>query len=393
MEDKSLIYEGDWAECVANLLPSGSVAAVAACSEDAARESIKKLRRVKITARFIKSDSDVDYINASLPDADVRLIVTVGGEREASFGKMLGKIGGLPVFTVLDSPAAITALNRICDVKNGNVLSLCDGVAPIGAGISEQIDNTRAELPAAFGGICAAALGLFDCESYMLMTGKEMNRTVREQAYAHIYNALDIAARGRRYMGLPRELAYISLKLSELSEKYGYGFVRGAADDCARTARMLFGYEERKPLMRGEFAFLFGSVLCRMYREFITAPHFFCPPPDNNLRAERLSEYLGFDEFTAARAAMKKPLGGELAAYRVGEYKDELLNAVNDAEMVFSEGKKLFKRMYSDDGYRVRDIVDSADVKCIVALAPDSFNSSESFLSVMREIGFLDRYL
>lgn len=386
---------GDGVDEIARIIPKCSAVAVVAQKDSSAPEYMRRLRRAGMAARLIVCGENIDDIAAASIVDDVRLIVSYGGNKEADFAKRLGKEKNIKVFAVICTPDAVTVLDRFCALYRGNALVLEEGAVPVCAAVASDLLTVKeGDLPSAFGNICAAALGLFDREAYLRAVGKSGSETVRNKAYDLIYRALDITSKhSRADSQLPIELAEISLKLSLLTQAEDFGFVRASADCCARTAEMLLKRESRALMLRGEYAFVFGSVLSKIYREFAGAPCPFAPPPDNNLRAELIGEYLGLEPLTAASAAVSRVKNSGLAAYRIHEYRDELSEIAACSAKIFEEGKKRFKRLYADDGYSMVGKLDSTDVKTVIALAPDMFPVCGNALMLMREFGLLDRFL
>ena len=64
-----------------------------------------------------------------------------------------------------------------------------------------------------------------------------------------------------------------------------------------------------------------------------------------------------------------------------------------DCVKVFDEAKRLFRRMYPDDGYSLKGKIEPSDLKLCMALAPDTFAVTGSALTLMREFGLLERWL
>ncbi len=389
------IYDSDGVAAIARLLPTGSVVLLVADAEPAAGTYASRLRHSGISVRITTCEEEEKSIGEMPVDDDVRMVVALGGNGCADCAKRLGRLRRRPVFITLTSPAAATVLHRNCTVRRGDTVLAVEGVEPKGAAIARDLFSAGDDLPGAFGGICTAAVALFDREVCARTSGRPFCAQVTRTAYDLVYCALDLVRKyDRNHKELPQRLAEISLKLSLLSQADGKGnIVGGAAYDCARTAAALLRREDRVVRPYGQLAFIFGTVLCRIYREWISCPAVFTPPPDNNRRAELLSEYFGLDEFTAARIAVRRWENTALAAYRLNEYRSELSASISDAYAVFDEAGRYFRRLHADDGYGLRNYLDSADVRTVVALAPDFFPASSSALTLMRELGFLDRYL
>lgn len=385
---QTVMRSGDGVAAIASLLPGGGMAGVVAERDETLRDYARRLRKAGIGTRRIPLTEPL----AEKPDDDVRLLVALGGNRAAAYAKRMARRDGLPVFVVITSPCAVRVLDPVClDFADASV---CDGTVPVGAAVAEDLVTACGnELPSAFGDICATALRLFDREAYGSAVGKSYCGAVRERALDITYRALDAVTERRR--DDPRlciRLADLAVKSACLSQAEA-SFTFGSADDCARAAARLFRFEARPPLSHGEFAFLFGAVLSKMYCAFLEAPSFDFPPPDNNLRADRLTELFGLSEHAAVCAAVRRLKNAELAAYRIQEYRDELYDAAAETVRVFEEAKRRFRRLYADDGFGLRGVLEASDVRLVTALAPDLFPANGSMLTLLREFGVLDRYL
>lgn len=344
-------------------------------------EYMRRLRR-----RGIKAFA----VEGSIPE-EARAVIAYGGESQFDRAKALGKSAGVPVYLVCASADAVTAWDGRSMAPS---FALGETVAPKSAEVAcGMVSDTN--LPAAFGAVCSAAVGIFDCEATCRALGHAVPRVESEEAFSLIYEALDaVKTRERGDRELPEMLCSVALRLSRFAEREETClFVRGGPDDCARTAAMLLTRESRPVRARGELAFIFAAVLCNFYRELLRSPTSFLPPPDNNVRAEKLAEYLGIDEFTAARLAVCKIKNAELVSYRLGEYSDELASRLGDVSTLIDESKKYFRRLYPDDGFSLRGELDSADIRTVLALAPDAFSGGVSALTLMRELGLADRFL
>ena len=374
-------FGGDGVSAIAELLPPHSVVSVVHGDEKLFGEYASRLRKRGIVAR-----------PHGEPSEDVRMVVSLGGGVEAERARIAAGKAGLPSFVVVASPDASTALSRRC-YDYGSPLFGVKCSPPVGIAVAEDLMRSEA-LPSAFGSLCATVLAAFDYEATSRAAGKSPDRSVIEAANGLSARALDLMRlHDRESRRLPALMATLTVKCALLSETCDFDFNRGSPDDCARTAAALLIREGRKVPERGECAFIFASALSRLYRTSLFYSGEFVPPPDDNLRAELMSEYFGLDEMTAARLTAAKIKNSPLAAYRVREYRDELELAATDAISVFDEGAKYFRRLFSDDGYSARNYFDTADMRTVIAFAPDSRPISVTALTLMREFGLLDKYL
>lgn len=376
---------------IAELYPKGSVAA-AVCGGDISY-LISVFGKKGIKLRQVKTETTEEGVKRISFDSDVRFIISCGGESEADCAKRLGKLRGLPVFIAVCSPNAVTVLDGYCALWDNGALVLKQGAVPVGAALVPPVITSSKELPAALGGIGAVASVLYDGEAYARAVGEFRCPHVREAALDLIYSAFDMAAKYRRGSGeLNLRLAEIALRIAFLAQAEKGDFVRGAADCCARAAITLYKRERREAVSRSEFAFIFSTVLGGIYSLF-DLPAYFLPPPDNNLRAELLSEYFGLDKFTAASAAVTRTVEPKLAAYRISEYNAELGDISAECKRVYAVGWRLFKRSYPDDGFFLSKLLDSSDIKTVIALSPDLFPVRGNALTLMRDFGALERLL
>lgn len=381
-------------EEVQKRLPAGSVAAVVCEREELLGAYARRMRKAGVALRRLPLCLTAETLDKTEADADVRMVVAVGGNTAADCAKYLGKRWGLPVFAAVGSPCALRVLDPYCLLWSGGIWRCVAGAAPCAAALlQEGVTATDNQLPAAFGDIVATAVHLFDLEATERAAGRTPPADLRERVLDIIYAALEQAAQGGRHdPKTAAVLAQAALDLAALSQQKTV-LLHGGAESCARTAHMLFSYESRPPLLHGETAFLFGAVLARMYRAFADAPNVFMPPPDNNLRAEKLCEFLGWRETAAVRAASGRLSSSALTAYRLHEYRDELGGLAADVCKLFEEAKRPFRRLYADDGFGCKGVLDESDVRTVAALAPDTFAVAPSALALMRALGFLERYL
>lgn len=359
--------------------------AVIAKECDFSREYMRRLRRAGISARIF-APTRVAEETERIDTEQSRLLVALGGEEEIDCAKYLAALKSLPVFVVAASPAAANAYSLSATVEQNGVLVKKTAAAPEGVAVAAEFMDSS-HLPAAFGGICACVLSALDADIYARVTGARPDEQTVNKALDIAYKALDeVKARFRDDPELLPIICDLSIEASRITKS-------GAADDCARCAAALFKYEGRECRPFGELKFLFGAVLVNSYRELTVASSSFVPPPDNNRRAEILGEYLGWDDFVSARAAVSKLGDIPLASYRLKEYSEELKSEIGDACALFDESRKYFRRLYRDDGFSLGGYLDPSDFRTVLALAPDTFGDGKNALAVMRDLGLLERYL
>ena len=172
-------------------------------------------------------------------------------------------------------------------------------------------------------------------------------------------------------------------------QSYGAHRLFGGGDGALNAClKMLLRHEGRTAKTDGENAFVLSAVLCKIYRQVLDEGDFgFVPPPDNNLRMEKLSEYLGVPREAAAEWLVPYPKteAFKLQRYRVREYRDELSD-------ILAETDETMTTAYRDDGYSLSHYLAEDDVRVCLALAPD-VGGEFSLLTQMKIAGLLDKYL
>ena len=367
------VTEGDGTDEIAKRVPPLCAAGIVASSECAASIYARALRKKGVRSVFLRG----------APSEDVRLLVALGGDAEADAAKRLSAQYALSVFCVLTGGVR-TALDGF--YTHGYCTVPC--AVPVGAAVCEELLSPQG-LPHSLANICAAAVAVCDGETAARLTGRPVGNA--ERVFDIVYDALDAAKQGRGCPTLPKQLAAFSLSLAVLAQEEGLPS-RAAGEDCARCARRLLKHEQRAALPPSVLSFLFGEKLGALYSAFLKTPLLSCPPPNANLRAARLTEYLGLSPLLSAHAASLPPLSA-LAAFRLREYSEELLSRAEECARVFSEARRPFCRLFPDDGFSLVGALDPSDIKTVVALAPDLFPPFVTLLGVMRAAGVLDRYL
>lgn len=196
----------------------------------------------------------------------------------------------------------------------------------------------------------------------------------------------DSTAQAKALVGAGRRAAQIVADNPDLLHASG-------AAQAAEAHRMLCAHEERPIGMRGEVEMLFGAYVTDFYIKSLTRKSFDFPP-DNNKRIDSMCEYLGADMRRACISVspIYAPQKLRLCEYRVNEFRTELLSMLYDIAKRRSAAWQVFKRLYPDDGYSLKTVVDKTDAPLCVALAPDVFKTN-SLLSYLKQAGKLEKYV
>ena len=166
----------------------------------------------------------------------------------------------------------------------------------------------------------------------------------------------------------------------------------GAAQ-AAEAHRMLCAHENRHIGMRGETEMLFGAYVTDFYIKCLTQQSFDFPP-DNNKRIDRLCEYFGAELRRACVmvSPIYSPQKLRLSEYRVNEFRAELLRMLYGIAKRRVAAWQVFKRLYPDDGYSLKTVVDKTDAPLCVALGSDVLKTN-SLLAFLKQAGKLEKYV
>lgn len=166
----------------------------------------------------------------------------------------------------------------------------------------------------------------------------------------------------------------------------------GAAQ-TAEALRMLYTAEDRPLGMRGETEMLVGRYVTEFYIKNMAGGKFEFPP-DNGKRIDSVCEYLGADIRRACvyAAPIYPPTKMRLCEYRRSEFRAEQMRMLAALKTRQTAAFAVFKRLYPDDGYGLKSLIDPADLGLCLALAPDVF-AADSMLSFFKQSGQLEKYI
>lgn len=166
----------------------------------------------------------------------------------------------------------------------------------------------------------------------------------------------------------------------------------GAAQ-MTEAFRMLYAAEDRPLGMRGETEMLLCPFVTDFYIKNLNGsqPDF---PPDNNRRIDSVCEYFDTDIRRACvhASAIYPPIKMRLCEYRRDEFRAEQAKLLSELKHRQIAALQIFKRLYPDDGYCLKTLVDRSDLGICLALAPDVF-AADSMLSFLKQTGRLEKYI
>lgn len=320
-------------------------------------------------------------------NADV--VIARGGEREFAEARKISDGAKLIFAPTHGFSAAATSAYRM---QSGAFAVMREGVSPFAA-VFDKTDIDR-NLASVFGEIVSLDLCAFDLAFSEYMQGKQISSDVIERVARLVTDTTEALAPVVKNRAEAQAIltdagvaaAKITADRPELLHFSG-------ASQTAEALRMLYAAEDRALGMRGETEMILSFYITDFYIKNLTSASISFPP-DNNKRIDSVCEYFNVDVRKACAfvSPVYPPLKLRLCEYRRDEFKREeakLLGAVIQRQ---NAAKSVFKRLYEDDGYAARSLVDKTDIAICLALAPDVF-AADTMLSFLKQTGKLDEYL
>ena len=233
--------------------------------------------------------------------------------------------------------------------------------------------------------VAAKLTDLTDYRIFCMVSGAEYEakqiRALRREITAAIKNCTGVSA------------ADTALKAAAVE-----GFVKfeSAEVKMNRALRMLLRNENRAELPYGFTGVLCAAAINGVYKQFLLRKFGFVMPPDNNLRLEQASEYLGVDEngFAPARFGDWSERRIEEAKYVLECNRAELLAEVCFNQLALRAATEKIKKTLPYGGYRQFNAVSAGDLRIALALAVDfGWLPNGGLYSLMKSMGALDALL
>lgn len=361
----------------------------------------RTLRRggYKVCEREIADDADFSVLEDLNPADDIRAVIGVGGGYIADCAKYVAAYAGVacgivvrahssPSFLVPSSALSERGLPRLYKTVTPRLL-VCD---------PNKLPESCEYNAAAFGAIVSRLVALFDWKFASLVRAEPICKEIYDAALGEIDTVLSrLRACSKHDVFVRRILLESGLRLSALAAMSGSSRLYSGGDTaCTLALQVLRKHEKNDLRLQGENEFLFSLILTKIYPELFAARKhaIFFPPPDNNLRLEKMKEYFGADE-SAVAPALSPYIDADslkLYDYRIGEYEDELKAELAVLNTRINGAYKIFRRLYSDDGYFLKSYLDVSEAKLCVALAPE-MRSKYTALTHMKNMGLTDGYL
>lgn len=324
-----------------------------------------------------------------LTERDQDVTVARGGEREFNAARDCG--GNSKIITVPTHAYAAAATSTYRSEDKAFAL-LKKGAPPYAAVFDpSELDKNAASV---FGEIIALDLCAYDMTFAARMRGDPVKTELHERVSKLLTSTTD------KLRSHEKERRFVETVLTEAG-KTAAGIVAEApellhcsgAAQTAEALRMLYCAEDRPLGMRGETEAVLSKSVCDFYIKNITDGSFRFPP-DNARRIDSVCEYFGADIRRACIYAdpIYPPIKMRLYEYRRNEFRSEITALLAGVKARQNNAMQVFKRLYEDDGYAIRSLVDKTDLGICIALAPDVF-AGDSMLSFLKQTGKLEDYL
>ncbi|MDR1093556.1 MAG: iron-containing alcohol dehydrogenase [Clostridiales bacterium] len=247
-----------------------------------------------------------------------------------------------------------------------------------------------------FGALAAKPVALSDWYISHVVTGEGYCPAIAELALCASELAAAPFKRGAGAKARAAELAELSVRSSVLTQLLKNSrLVNGGETHLAHALEMLCAAQNRTRRLYGENLFLAAAFLSKVYLKFFSeSEKGFCPPPDLNLRGERIAARFGVGEAEAMSRVKPYPEADkfEVTRHKYAEYRADFLSLAKRAAARVAEAHTIFKRLYADAGYWIKSCYSAEDYGLCMSLAPD-IREKYTVLRHMRDEGLLDRYL
>ena len=318
-------------------------------------------------------------------------VVCFGSGSVADVSKYHCSVRGIPLVAVLTAPCA--DLSGYCNLMlNGRTERLL-AVAP--RAVVADFDLVRTAPPAmiasALGWMCGTALALFEWKFAYLIGREPYCAELARFSETLVREAVDA---GERWNEGSREaildLAGCLLRHGMTAQLWGRSRISESSATLTAAILQAMGQPKGPGSLLGERIMLCTNRLVRLFQtalsEDIMLPLL---PTDKARRANLLAKYCGTDAAeTLSRLYEQPKINLELAQYQLREYRRDLLAELKGVERLLLRANKVFKRVYPDGGFWLRDL-EIPDFRTAAYLAPD-LSDTFTVLTLLRDEGLLE---
>jgi glycerol dehydrogenase-like iron-containing ADH family enzyme len=358
-----------------------------------------------LTAEYIIEDKRAELLTArkiaSTKQDDVRILTAIGGRIAAETAKIASLLCNLPLAIYYITPECDGALIGYSHAYHNNIKDIYKSARPsiICIDLEQIYQCSQNYIGAGLGLIASKYPSLFDWYFSHIFSLKEFDYKISEA----VFNILESFAQKshdliKKDKGAYSELVQTQLKISALINLSKSTALLGGGETGALNVLEMFFHKENRPIrLRGENLFLASKIILRAYKAWLnklklSEGYFYLP--DNSLRIEKLTDYLGFGELEALNRI--KTLDNyeqwEIMQYKWSEYSQDLNQKIARYCDGFDKYERIFKRVYDDAGFWTTKYLTEADIMLMIGLAPDATRNF-TLISFIKFTGQLDKYL
>lgn len=321
-------------------------------------------------------------------ERDADITVARGGEREFAIAREQPSKKLILVPTHAFAAAATSVYRK----TDASFAVMEHGQKPFAAVFDEN--DTDRNLASIYGELISLDLCAFDAAFAARMRGDRSDDTlVTEVARLTDELTAELKPLEKNRTATAAALVEAGKKAARIIESHPDLLHSSGAAQMAEALRMLYSAEERPLGMRGETEMLLCPYVTDFYIKNlnIRQPDF---PPDNNRRIDSVCEYFDTDIRRSClyTSAIYPPIKMRLCEYRRDEFRAELSKRLVELKRRQCAAWQVFKRLYPDDGYCLKTLVDKTDLGICLALAPDVFGA-DTMLSFLKQTGRLEKYI
>jgi len=342
------------------------------------------------TVRAIGFDRTDNFLRAGyrVVEGDADVTIARGGEREFDLAR---KIDCRKLILAPTHAYAAVATERY-RTTDGKFAVMKHGAMPYAAVFDET--DVDGNLASVFAETAMLDLAAFDVTFGTIMRGERVDARLTSDVAALVTEltaALKNSEKDRA--ACVKTLVRVGEKSARIVSDHPELLHASGAAQTAEALRMLYVAEDRPLGMRGETEMVLGAYIIDFYIKNLAAQSIEFPP-DNNKRIDRVCEYFNTDIRRACvyATAIYPPIKMRLYEYRRNEFRAEQMRLLAELKNRHAAAWQVFKRLYPDDGYSLKSLVDKTDIGICLALAPDVFNA-DTMLSFLKQTGRLEKYI
>ncbi len=342
------------------------------------------------TVRAIGFDRTDNFLRAGyrVVECDADVTIARGGEREFDLAR---KIDCRKLILAPTHAYAAVATERY-RTTDGKFAVMKHGAMPYAAVFDET--DVDGNLASVFAETAMLDLAAFDVTFGTIMRGERVDARLTSDVAALVTEltaALKNSEKDRA--ACVKTLVRVGEKSARIVSDHPELLHASGAAQTAEALRMLYVAEDRPLGMRGETEMVLGAYIIDFYIKNLAAQSIEFPP-DNNKRIDRVCEYFNTDIRRACvyATAIYPPIKMRLYEYRRNEFRAEQMRLLAELKNRHAAAWQVFKRLYPDDGYSLKSLVDKTDIGICLALAPDVFNA-DTMLSFLKQTGRLEKYI